>query len=146
MRVIGAMPRGIHLIFIPLLTLSADVIVAKFSSASQSHGSVRAYHLDELYDSNKTRYQEVMQRCANLKQSTVLTVFLFLSPQHLCKVVSVRTTLIRCSWYGTLRTIFMIEVHLYLQHGRSFRKECRMLHDLFFVKCMHPPDSSKFVH
>ena len=95
-RVVDSMMRGIHLILIPLLTLYTDVM-AKFSSASQNHGSVRAYHLDELYDSNKTRYQEVMQRCANLKQSTVLTVFLFLSTQHLCKVVSVRTTLIRCS-------------------------------------------------
>ena len=144
MRVIGAMQRGIHLIFIPLLTLSADVM-AKFSSASQSHGSVRAYHLDELYDNNKTRYQEVMKRCADLKRSTVSTVFLFLSPQHLCKVVSARTTLIRCSWYGTLRTIFMDEVHLRVQHALSFQKECRMLRDLFFVKCMHPPDSSIFV-
>eukprot|EP00956_Cyclotella_meneghiniana_P008997 scaffold12325_cov40-Cyclotella_meneghiniana.AAC.2 len=97
MRVIGAMQRGIHLVFIPLLTLSADVM-AKFSSASQSHGSVRAYHLDELYDNNKTRYQEVMKRCADLKRSTVSTVFLFLSPQHLCKVVSARTADLYSVW------------------------------------------------
>eukprot|EP00956_Cyclotella_meneghiniana_P045738 scaffold382218_cov76-Cyclotella_meneghiniana.AAC.1 len=143
-RVIGAMQRGIHLIFIPLLTLSADVM-AKFCSASQNHGSVRAYHLDELYDNNRTRYQELIQRCADLKRSTDSTVFLFLSPQHLCKVVSARTTLIRCSWYGTLRTIFMDEVHLHVQHGLSFRKECRMLRDYFFVKCMHPPDRQHFI-
>ena len=143
-RVVGSMMRGIHLIFIPLLTLSTDVM-AKFSSASQNHGSVRAYHLDEIYDNNETKYEEVMQRCANLKRSTVLTVFLFLSPQHLCNVVSARTTLVRCSWNGTLRSIFMDEVHLHVQHGLSFRKECRILRDKFLVMCMHPPNSDYFI-
>eukprot|EP00956_Cyclotella_meneghiniana_P044590 scaffold324628_cov76-Cyclotella_meneghiniana.AAC.2 len=86
-----------------------------------------------------------MQRCANLKRSTVSTVFLFLSPQHLCNVVSARTTLVRCSWNGTLRSIFMDEVHLHVQRGLSFRKECRILRDKFLVMCMHPPNSDYFI-
>ena len=48
---IGVLDHGVCMIFIPLLTLSADVM-AKFQHAIQDYGSVRAYHLDEIYDNN----------------------------------------------------------------------------------------------
>ena len=119
-RVIGAMHRGICLIFIPLLTLSADVM-AKFDSACQLYGSVRSYHLDELIDNNKEKYDQVLQRCKELPRSTDSTVFIFLSPQHLCKCANAREIFVGCSAYGTLRTVVMDEVHLHVQHGLSFR-------------------------
>jgi hypothetical protein len=51
-RMVGVLDRDVCLIFIPLLSLSADVM-AKFQSAVQHYGSVRAYHLDEIYDNDR---------------------------------------------------------------------------------------------
>jgi len=79
---LGVMERGILLIFIPLLTLSADVML-KFTCAGQRFGTVTVQHLDELYDANKKVYHELMERCRGLRRSTMTTVFIFLSPQFL---------------------------------------------------------------
>ena len=54
-RMLSALDRGICMVFIPLLTLSADVM-SKFQSASQHFGSIRTYHLDELKDNNPPKY------------------------------------------------------------------------------------------
>ena len=143
-RVVGTMHRGITLIFIPLLTLSANVM-AKFDSAFQSSGSVRSYHLDELFDNNKERYNEVIDRCRDLPPATESTVFIFLSPQHLGRCNRSLKTFINCSWRGTLRSIFMDEVHLHVQQGLSFRKQCRELRDQLLAPCMHPPNQDYFV-
>jgi len=48
LRTLGVIERGIVLIFIPLLTLSADVM-HKFDAANTTWGNVGVYHLDELY-------------------------------------------------------------------------------------------------
>ena len=143
------MHRGITLVFIPLLTLSANVM-AKFESAFQLYGSVRAYHLDELYDNNAEKYTAVINRCRDLQPAnpSPSTVFIFLSPQHLCKSDLALSTFIGCSARGTLRTIFMDEVHVHVHQGLSFRMQCRELRDKFFVPCqacMHPRDRSSFV-
>jgi hypothetical protein len=52
LRTLGVIERGIILIFIPLLTLSADVM-SKFTCANQKFGTVAVQHLDELFDANK---------------------------------------------------------------------------------------------
>ena len=118
-RVVGTMHRGITLIFIPLLTLSANVM-AKFDSAFQSSGSVRSYHLDELFDNNKETYNAVIDRCRDLPPATESTVFIFLSPQHLGRCNRSLKTFIDCSWRGTLRSIFMDEVHWKPQPWKCF--------------------------
>ena len=79
-QTLGVMERGFILIFIPLLTLSADVM-SKFTSADLSFGAVTVQHLDELYDGNIKVYHDLLDRCRSLLRSTTMTVFIFLSPQ-----------------------------------------------------------------
>lgn len=142
-RMIGAMERGVCLIFIPLLTLSADVM-SKFQSACQDYGSVRAYHLDEIYDSNIAQYNAVIQRCLSLRRDTASTVFVFLSPQHLCNSRDACNAFLQCAANGTMRRIVLDEVHLHIAHGLSFREECRELRDIFFKQLYFNPDSRRF--
>ena len=49
---LGVMERGIILIFIPLLTLSADVM-PKFKCTNPHFGAVVIHHLDKIYDANR---------------------------------------------------------------------------------------------
>ncbi len=64
------MEWGIVLIFIPLLTLSADVM-SKFASADQRFGAVIVQHLDKLYDGNKKVYHDLLERCRGLQRSAL---------------------------------------------------------------------------
>ena len=142
-RMLGALDPGICMIFIPLLTLSADVM-KKFKSACQDFGPVRAYHLDELVDSDRTLHDDVLSLCMGLKPSTESTIFVFLSPQHLCKYQSACNVFLACGAKGTLRTVAMDEIHLHVTHGLSFREEIRQLKDLFFKPLFHPHDREQF--
>ncbi len=54
---LGVIEQGIVLIFIPLLTLSADEIL-KFTCANQCFGAVIIQHLDKLYNANKQAYTD----------------------------------------------------------------------------------------
>jgi hypothetical protein len=92
-QTLGVMERGIVLIFIPLLTLSADVM-SKFTSADQRFGPVKEQHLDELYDGNKKVYHDLLERCRGLRRSTTTTVFIFLSPQFLINHTDARDVFI----------------------------------------------------
>jgi hypothetical protein len=67
---LGVMEWGIVLIFIPLLTLSADVM-SKFASADQRFGAVIVQHLDKLYDGNKKVYHDLLERCRGLQRSAL---------------------------------------------------------------------------
>ncbi len=58
---LGDIKWGIILIFIPLLTLSTDVM-SKFMCANLSFGVVIIRHLDKLYDANKPAYKDLLQR------------------------------------------------------------------------------------
>ena len=80
-RTVGVMERGITLIFIPLLTLAADVM-AKFERADQRWGLIKAYHLDGLYDNSRQKYHLLLER-VTIQRSTSSTIFIFLSPQFL---------------------------------------------------------------
>jgi superfamily II DNA helicase RecQ len=82
LRTPGVIEQGIILIFIPLLTLSADVM-SKFTCANQNFGAVTVQHLDELFDANKQVYYNLLEQCHGLRWSTTTTVFIFMSPQFL---------------------------------------------------------------
>jgi len=79
LRTLGVIERGIVLIFIPLLTLSADVM-HKFEVANTTWGNVGAYHLDELYNANRRAFESLLRCCSMMKRNTTLTLFMFLSP------------------------------------------------------------------
>ena len=129
----GVIERGIILIFIPLLTLSADVM-SKFTCANEQFGAVAVQHLDELFDANKQVYYDLLERCRGLCRSTTTTVFIFVSPQFLINHPKAREVFIKCSHRTTLRVIALDEVHIHVQHGTSFRSEIRALQVLFFSK------------
>jgi len=77
LQMLGVIERGIDLIFIPLLTLSADVM-PKFMCANQNFRAVAEQHLNELFDANKRVYYNFLERCCGLLWSTTTTVFIFL--------------------------------------------------------------------
>ena len=83
-RIAGVILRGIVLIIIPLLSLSADQI-RKFCDANQAFGSVDVYHLDELSQASYSKRQELLEMFSALKNKTLSTLFLFSSPQFLIK-------------------------------------------------------------
>lgn len=142
LRTVGVMERGIVLIFIPLLTLSADVM-SKFNCASQRFGAVTVQHLDELFDANKKVYRELLERCRGLRRSTTTTLFVFLSPQFLINHPDARDVFIECSHRATLRVVALDEAHIHVQHGTSFRSEIRALQSNFFGKIFgNQPDST----
>lgn len=123
------------LIFIPLLTLSADVL-DKFIFADQRFGKVRVYHLDELVDNAPEEYDSFLGACRNLSKDTANTIFAFLSPHHLINYPRSLDALLRAAEIGLLRSVVMDEVHLHVQHGTSFRK-CRALQTKFFKPIFH---------
>ena len=141
LRTLGVIERGIILIFIPLLTLSADVM-SKFTSADQQFGAVAVQHLDELFDANKHVYSNLLKRCSGLRRATTSTIFIFLSPQFLINHPEARDVFIGCSHRTTLRVIALDEAHIHVQHGTSFRSEIRALQKLFFAKVFHEVTSS----
>ncbi len=55
--------RGIVLIFIPLLTLSINVM-NKFMCANQNFDAVAVQHLDELFEANKQVYYNLLENVA----------------------------------------------------------------------------------
>ena len=80
--VVEVIERGVVLIFIPLLTLLADVLV-KFTNPDQRSGDAKVQHLDELFGNNKSTYNSVLQCIWNLWPNTASTLFVFLSLQFL---------------------------------------------------------------
>ena len=77
LRTLGVIKQGIVLIFIPLLTLSANVM-HKFEDTIMTWGNVGVYHLDELYNCNCLVFKRLLQRCLSIDRSTTSTLFLFL--------------------------------------------------------------------
>jgi hypothetical protein len=59
LRTLGVMERGIILILIPLLTLSADVM-HKFESSNPTWGNVGIYHLEEIFHCNCLAYHQLV--------------------------------------------------------------------------------------
>jgi len=72
------------IIFVPLLSLSADQM-AKMEQAKQNLGSVETHHLDELPDDGGESLHTIVDRISQIEDETTSTIFLFSSPQFLCK-------------------------------------------------------------
>jgi superfamily II DNA helicase RecQ len=126
--------RGIVLIFIPLLTLSADVM-HKFEAYNPTWGKVGVYHLDDtMYDCDRQLYSSFLRSCSSMRQDTSSTFFVFLSPQSLINHRDALDVFVACAHDQTLRVIAMDEAHIHVQHGTSFREEIRALRIEFFKK------------
>ena len=103
-----------------------------FEDANTMWGNVGAYHLDELYDYNRSAFTRLMRRCSSIEQSTTSTLFLFLSPQFSVNYRDAFDVLVTCAQERTLRVIAMEEAHVHVQHGTSFRDDIRALRVEFF--------------
>jgi len=122
---------GIVLIFIPLLTLSADVM-HKFEAYNPTWVNVGVYHLDEMYDCDHQLYSSFLLSCSSMRRDTSSTFFVFLSP--LINHRNALAVFVACAHDRTLRAIAMDEAHIQVQHGTSFREEIRALRIEFFKK------------
>ena len=134
-RTLGAMMNGITLIFVPLLSLSADQM-AKMEEAKQCFGSVETHHLDELpTDDGGAALEAIVNRIKELEDATTSTMFLFASPQFLCQKTnkSLLDALLSAHQRKILRVVALDEAHLHVQHS-AFRVEILMLRELFFNK------------
>ena len=143
-RTLGAYLAGFTLVFIPLLSLSADVL-EKFQSANQKFGRVRVYHLDELLPDYYPTYKEFINLCYSARRSDADTTYVFLSPQFLVKHSDALRAVLHAANERTLRLVVLDEVHLHVQHGDSFREDVRILADLFFSVVFHPADTESTV-
>jgi len=93
---------GIVLIFIPLLTLSADVM-HKFEAYNPTWVNVGVYHLDEMYDCDHQLYSSFLLSCSSMRRDTSSTFFVFLSP--LINHRNALAVFVACAHDRTLRAI-----------------------------------------
>jgi superfamily II DNA helicase RecQ len=131
---LGVIQRGIILIFIPLLTLLADVML-KLTCTNQRFGTVIIQYLSKryLYNANKQAYKYLLEQFQGLLRSTLTTVFIFLSLQFIINHSNTRDSFMKCLHHTTLRVITLDEAHIHVQHG-TFCSEIRALQALFFAK------------
>ena len=116
---------GVTLTITPLLSLSADQ-VKKLKKASQAHGHVVSFHLDEVKDmASARRLSEYIYR---LPRDTNTSVLLFASPQAL-QLPHWQTMIKRIITQKTLKLVAVDEVHLYSYFGLTFRQEFLRLKD-----------------
>ena len=100
---------GFTLFFIPLLSLSADVL-EKFQSANQKFGRVRVYHLDELLPGYYPTYKEFLNLCYSAKRSIAAVTYVFLSPQFLVKHLDALRAVLHVANKRTLCLVVIDEV------------------------------------
>jgi superfamily II DNA helicase RecQ len=142
MRTTGVMIGGVCLIIMPLLALGADQ-VSKLGSASQAFGSVEYFHLDE-YRTQPENMMSVLHRVSSLPCNTRSTIFLFCSPQIIQNDARVKNCLLEAHSKLILKSVFLDEVHLYVEHGSSFRDDISNLKETFFSKLF--PANNRLVH
>jgi len=130
LRMLGTLLKGIHLIFHPVLAMTADQMI-KFECGSDKYGLIEAYNLDEIANSKSVQHR-LIAILKRLKKGTTTTIFLFSSPQFLCKNRNFCSILINLGRVGMLRSVAIDEVHLWAKHGSSFRSEIRQLKNDFF--------------
>ena len=104
----------------------------KFEDANTTWGNVGAYHLDELYSSNRSAFTRLMRCCLSIKQSTTLTLFLFLSPQFFVNHCNALDVFATCAQERTFCLIAMDKAHVHIQHMTSFRNYICVLSVEFF--------------
>jgi len=74
-QTLGVIARGIILIFLPLLTLSADVM-HKFEAYNLTWGNIGVYHLDEIYDCGRQLYSSFLRNCSSMRRDNLLCITL----------------------------------------------------------------------
>jgi superfamily II DNA helicase RecQ len=134
---------GVCLIIMPLLVLGADQ-VSKLASASQAFGSVEYFHLDK-YRTQPENMMSVLNRVSSLPANTQATIFLFCSPQIIQNDARVRHCLLEAHSKLIFKSVFLDEVHLYVEHGTSFCADISTLKDSFFSK-IFPAHNNRLVH
>lgn len=80
---LGTLLKGVHVIFHPILALTADQMI-KFSSCCNDYGSIESHNLDEVA-TTRTTQQRITARLRRLNKNTTATIFLFSSPQFMAK-------------------------------------------------------------
>lgn len=135
-KLTGVIEKGITLLIVPLLTLSADSL-AKFTVANQDYGTVEAHHIDEVWKESREKYYKLLNRMRGLRNNTTSTIFVFTSPQFIINHNDFRRVLIDTAHCRTLRAIFVDECHLYVQQGVAFREEIRLLAFMFWAIIFH---------
>ncbi len=123
--------RGIVLISVLLLTLSADVM-HKFEGAISTWGNVGVYCLDEIYNCNRSAFFKLLLCCLSINRNTSSTLFIFLLPQFLINHQNTINVFVTCAQERTLCLIAMDEAHIHVQHGTSFFNDICALHIDFF--------------
>ena len=120
-RTLGVMMGGVTVIFVPLLSLSADQM-AKMEAAKQCFGSFETHHCDELPTDDGAALQDIVNRIKELEDTTTSTMFLFMSPQFLCQKANkaLLEELLSAHERKILRVVALDEIHLHIQHS-SFR-------------------------
>lgn len=134
MRVSGGLLGNITIIFIPLLTLSADVL-EKFKIANNTFGEVNVSHLDELLNVKREQYRSVLSSVGAIHRGADSPHFIFVSPQFLVKHSDARDdVLVDAVCRRVVGLVIMDEVHVHVQHGTSFREDVRKLRDIYFLE------------
>ena len=79
LQTVGAITCGVTLVLENTLSLGANQR-SKFDDASQTHGSVIAYHLESLIDEANVKSLNLI--LANLQSDTNASIFLYSSPEN----------------------------------------------------------------
>ena len=131
-RLLGTLFGGVHLVFHPILALTADQLT-QFQSGSDKYGSIIAINLDEIGTTAGVK-RKIIAFLTTLKRNTSTTIFIFSSPQFMANNPSIMNSLLNnCARKGTLRSITIDEAHLWAKHGSSFCEEIRYLQHNFFA-------------
>jgi hypothetical protein len=138
MRTVGIMLGGVCLILMPLLALGTDQ-VAKLRTVCQEFGTVEFFHVDE-YLEVPAELDKIVCRINSLQADDDSTVFIFCSPQALQNRPKVQQALLRAHSKLVLKSVFVDEVHLYVDHGTSFREDISSLTQSFF-SLVFPPNN-----
>ena len=120
---------GVIIIIIPLLVLTTDQMV-KIEEALQTHGSVEAYHLDNILPWD---IHTIIQRMNTIDYNLSSTLFIFTSPQYFTTPQAIMNALLDWHARKALHLVAIEEAHIYAQYGRSFREAMRILSTLFFT-------------
>ena len=81
---VGTILHGIHIIFHPLLVLTADQIV-KFETGSNIYGAIEVHNHDEQALKSIQFQGKLLSRLEGLAPDSTTAIFVFTSPQFLTK-------------------------------------------------------------
>ena len=114
----GTFLKGVHVIFHPVLSMTADQIT-KFTEGSDEFGAIIVINLDEVADTALVR-DRIINDLESLSNQTTSTYFLFSSPQFMAKHSSFSESLVQLAHKGILRSNTIDEAHLWAKNDLSF--------------------------